>query len=407
MTERQISTPKLSALPFERVPEGIERRFDACGLPETPGDPYEELLARFEDQYVPFSGFWELTHKCNLDCVMCYNVPTSQSELSTDEGLGVLEQLAAAGTLSLTLTGGEILTRRDFFVLAQRARELGFALDLKTNGTLITPEVADRLAALNPVRVDISLLGATDATFDRVARSKDSLRRVLRGINLLRERHVRVHLNTLLMDLNVAERQQMAELAAELGAFYQQTFKISTADDGQDKSGQHQLSTQAMADLLQADNTPFLPPLRSPGSRTCSVGLSSFVISPYGDIFPCIELRMPAGNLRQQRFAEIWANGPIFQDLRTKHVYKNLPECRVCPINSYCEGRCAGLAWKEHGDLYGGHSLACQHAQARFEQLHPGQPAPQTPLQARLSSARTGAFKPTNGRTHPVPLVGI
>ena len=69
--------------------------------------------------------------------------------------------MAAAGTLRLTLTGGEILARRDFFAIAERARALGFALDLKTNGTLITPERADRLAALHPIQVDISLLGAT------------------------------------------------------------------------------------------------------------------------------------------------------------------------------------------------------------------------------------------------------
>ena len=64
----------------------------------------------------------------------------------------------------------------------------------------------------------------------------------------------------------------------------------------------------------------------------------------------------------------------------------NLPECQVCPINAYCEGRCAGLAWKEHGDLYGGHTLACQQAQARYDHQHPGEPIPETPLQTRLGA---------------------
>ncbi|MDD1650525.1 MAG: hypothetical protein LUO80_09055, partial [Methylococcaceae bacterium] len=101
---------------------------------------------------------------------------------------------------------------------------------------------------------------------------------------------------------------------------------------------------------------------------------------------PCIELRIPAGRLagpRRQRFAEIWGGAPIFSQLRFQHTYNNLPECRVCPINVYCEGRCAGLAWKEHGDPYGGHSLACQHAQARYAQQHPGEPIAETPLQTR------------------------
>ena len=80
-----------------------------------------------------------------------------------------------------------------------------------------------------------------------------------------------------------------------------------------------------------------------------------------------------------------------------QHTYANLPECRVCPINTYCEGRCSGLAWKEHGDLYGGHTLACQHAQARYAQQHPGAPIPETPLQARLA-AQPATSKEAHGQ---------
>jgi radical SAM protein with 4Fe4S-binding SPASM domain len=139
-----------------------------------------------------------------------------------------------------------------------------------------------------------------------------------------------------------------------------------------------------MTDLFVADQTPFDPLVRTPESRTCKVGLSSCVIDPYGEVYPCIELRMSAGNLRRLRFAEIWAGAPILQELRLRHTVANLPECQVCPINQYCEARCSGLAWKEHGNPYAGHSLACQHAQARFMQQNPGQMAPRTPLQLRM-----------------------
>jgi MoaA/NifB/PqqE/SkfB family radical SAM enzyme len=188
-------------------------QFDACGERTEPADPYDALQARLKQEHVPFSVLWELTHICNLDCLMCYNVPQTERELSTAECLDILEQLAAAGTLRLTLTGGEILTRRDFFTLAERARALGFALDLKTNGTLITPECADRLAALHPVQVDISLLGATPETSDAVMRGRNTLARILTAVHLLQERGLRVKLNSLLLDLNIAEREQMIALA--------------------------------------------------------------------------------------------------------------------------------------------------------------------------------------------------
>ena len=372
---------------FRNTPEqSLDRGFPACGQVDAPTDPYNALLARLSRQHVPFTVLWELTHRCNLDCVMCYNVPLRQPELDTATCCDILAQLAAAGTLRLTLTGGEILTRRDFFTIAERARGLGFALDLKTNGTLITPERADRIAALAPVQVDISLLGATAQTFDAATRSRGTLARVLRGVKLLQERGVRVKLNTLLLDLNLAERQAMVELALTLGAQYEQVFKISPTDAGAAKAADHQLGLPQMTQVLLDDHTPFTPRAPHADARTCGVGLSSCLISPYGVVYPCIELRIPAGHLageRRRPFAEIWAEGPIFRQLRAQHTHANLPECRACPITAYCEGRCAGLAWKERGDLYAAHALACQHAQARYAQQHPGETIPITPLQAR------------------------
>ncbi len=375
--------------------ESLDRGFDACGEVSAPSDPFEALLARLQNEAVPFSATWEMTHVCNLACVMCYNVPLAEPELSTVEGLDLLEQLAEAGVLRITLTGGEILTRRDFFILAERARALGFALNLKTNGTLITESIADRLAALDPLQVTISLLGATDATFDAVAGSQRTLTRVLRGVQNLQMRGVHVKLNSLLLNLNLAEREEMLRLAMDLGVSYEQFFKVSAGDDGRATAMQHQLSRQEMRAVLAADETPLVARMTGPTARTCKVGLSSCLISPYGEVFPCVELRTLAGHLRRHSFADIWANAPILQQLRARHTLANLPECLVCPINTYCEGRCAGLAWKEHGDPYGGHSLACQQAQARYEQQNPGQQAPSTPLQTRLASNPAWAFQLT------------
>lgn len=374
----------------------FERDFAGCALPEQAADPYEALLLRLKQDPTPLTVLWELTHICNLDCIMCYNVSLRQPELTTAECFRALEQLAEAGTLYLTLTGGEILARRDFFEIAEYARSLGFALSLKTNGTLLTPEKADRIAALRPLRVDISLLGATDKTFDRIAGSKDTLRRVIRGVLLLRERHVRVKLMSLLMDLNLAEREQMADLVMALGVEYEQAFKISAADDGSARAGEHQLSREQMKQIIEADQTPMQPRTVTPASRTCSVSLSSCLISPYGDVLPCIELRIPAGNLRQRSFSDLWQNGGIFRQLRSRHTMKNLPDCIACPLNRYCEGRCSGLAYKEHGDLYGGHLQACQQAQARFSAIFPGEPIPATPLQARLGRTGTSATPSTS-----------
>lgn len=374
--------PVETSIPLHETPTSgasLQRRdFAGCAPAGPRPDAYDALLARLRQQHVPYSVLWELTHRCNLKCLMCYNEPLEESELTTQECLDILAQLARAGTLRLTLTGGEILARPDFFVIAEQARRLGFVLDLKTNATIITSEIAGQIARLAPLQVDVSLLGASGETFDALSGVASTFERVMRGVRLLHERGVRVKLNTLLMNENLSEQRAMVDVATELGVYYEQVFKVSPTDSGRVRPGRHQLLPAQMMQAVLADQTPYVPQSRSDESRTCSVGLSSCMISPYGVVYPCIELRIPAGDLRKQPFADIWGSGPILTEVRERHVWRNLSDCRTCVLERYCEGRCAGIAWKDHGDLYGGHVLACWQAQARYAQQHPGERAPET-----------------------------
>ncbi|NOZ48616.1 MAG: radical SAM protein [Chloroflexi bacterium] len=357
-----------------------------CSSPATTPvlDPYEALLVRLRQRLVPFTVFWELTHRCNLHCRMCYNVPRARPELSTEEALSLLPQLAEAGTLQLVLTGGELFTRPDFFTIAESARSLGFALHLKTNGTLITPTLADHIATLAPVRVDISLLGATPSTCATLTGFPQALTRIKRGVKLLRERDVRVHLYTLLMQSNLAEREQMIALARSLGISYEQVYSLSPDDDGQHRALAEQLNRSQIIALFDAESSPVPSALTA---RPCSVALSGCLISPYGIVYPCTELRIPAGDLRRQSFLTIWQEAPIFQQLRQVHTWQNMPDCYPCPLRNHCHGRCAGLAWKEQGDFLAGHTLACHQAQARFTHHHPHESLPLTPYLQRIRGA--------------------
>jgi radical SAM protein with 4Fe4S-binding SPASM domain len=379
---------------FETLPApGPARNFAGCAASEEPSDAYEALLRRLRRDFTPYSVLWELTHGCNLRCLMCYNEPLAEPELTTAECFDILGQMAKAGTLRLILSGGEILTRRDFFAIASEARRLGFALDLKTNGTLITPRIADGIAALAPLQVDISLLGANNETSDAISGVRNAFMRVMRAVTLLRARGVRVKLNTLLMNLNLAEREQMLDLAQGLGVEYEQVLKISPSDTGATRAPAEQLSRGQMVEALRGDRTPFEPRERNQTSRSCAVGLSSCLISPYGIVYPCVELRIAAGDLRREPFERIWQEAPIFRELRDHHTLAQMPECRECALLSYCEGRCSGLSWKETGDLYRGHVLACHHAQARYEQQHPGASVPGTPFLAGQRATPTASLE--------------
>jgi len=95
----------------------------------------------------------------------------------------------------------------------------------------------------------------------------------------------------------------------------------------------------------------------------CSAGHNSCYISPYGDVFPCVQLPQAAGNLRREKFADIWYHAPQLERLRDIRE-SQLPVCSQCEVRSYCE-RCPGLALMESGDLLGAYERACALAEEK------------------------------------------
>ena len=139
----------------------------------------------------PLAATLELTYRCNWRCVFCFNPRHHDVRgLTGAEWIAVLDDLRALGTLSIALTGGEVLTHPDFLQIARAARERRFSLRILTNGALVGEEMADAIAGLDPTGVELSLHGATAESHDRTtgrpgsfgARSEDGTRRSARSL---------------------------------------------------------------------------------------------------------------------------------------------------------------------------------------------------------------------------------
>ncbi|HKY05807.1 MAG TPA: radical SAM protein, partial [Blastocatellia bacterium] len=200
-------------------------------------DLYKRLIAGTESNHRLFSAHWELTYRCNERCSHCYLdvlAPNAEAvgELTTEECLRVIDELAALGVMHLLFSGGEILARHDFFQIAEHARSKRLLLRLFTNGILITPLLADRIAALHPYSVEISLYSSAPETHDRITGIARSWELTTRALALLRDRGVRTKMKVPLMRENIGELRQMAALAAELGAQFRYDTTITPKDDG-------------------------------------------------------------------------------------------------------------------------------------------------------------------------------
>jgi radical SAM protein with 4Fe4S-binding SPASM domain len=163
---------------------------------------YGRSTAKVPSHLLHFSGdkkpvvVWNVTQRCNLFCMHCYASSKNHEypgELTTEEGLHLLDELAAFGAPTVLFSGGEPLTRPDLFQLVSHASQAGLRCVLSTNGTLITPEIADSIAASGFSYVGISLDGLS-GTHDKIRGKKGAFDEALRGLRLCRDRGVRVGL---------------------------------------------------------------------------------------------------------------------------------------------------------------------------------------------------------------------
>ena len=329
-----------------------------------PKNAYQKVMEKTIRARIPFFAMWELTYRCNLLCVHCYRVEDKRrKELSTAQGIALLRQLADEGTLNLTFTGGEPLLRKDFFELAENARNLNFALRIFTNGTLITRQTARRIWSLSPDSVHISLYAVEEPLFEQITRVKGSYAKVMQAIDHLRERGVRVVLKTPLMNLNFSQFHRLKKIAREKTCEIVFDTKITPKNDGSPTPMCYQIEEDALEALFRKVGDA-KPVQKVPSDwAPCNAGFNLTTISPYGQVFPCVQLRLEAGNVKHKSFRNIWRNSSVMTKVRNAKISDSLG-CFSCKYGSWCV-RCPGMAYVETGSMYAPSPIACKEARIR------------------------------------------
>ncbi len=179
--------------------------------------------------YKPRLVFWELTTGCNLRCIHCRATAqelSSPDDLPTPKVLDLIQQLSRYSHPILILSGGEPLFRKDIYEIACHGTECGLRVALATNGTLVTPEVAQKIAWAGIQRVSVSLDGADAATHDSFRGIPGSFAAALRGIQHLQNVGVPVQINTTIARHNAHQLPAILDLALTLGCAALHTFLL-------------------------------------------------------------------------------------------------------------------------------------------------------------------------------------
>lgn len=182
----------------------------------------ELLLQKACTERRPLSGTFELSPVCNFSCRMCY-VRKTQKEvdssprplLTLDQWLDIANQARKEGMLYLLLTGGEPLLWPDFWELYEKLIRMGFLISINTNGSLIDDAAIEKFRKLPPVRINITLYGASDKTYETLCRAKNVFSKVDHAITGLKKAGISVKLNCSLTPYNAGDLEAMLSYAQE------------------------------------------------------------------------------------------------------------------------------------------------------------------------------------------------
>ena len=324
---------------------------------------------------------WETTRNCNLSCVHCRASATNgpyAGELDTGQAFRLLDEIAQVGKPIIILTGGEPLLREDIFDIARYGDALGLRMVMAPNGTLITADVAKKMAVSGIRRISASIDGATKAFHDQFRGVDGAFDAAIQGIEHVKAAGIEFQINTTITKTNLDQIPKILELAERLGAVAHHIFLLVPTGRGKyivdqaidakeyEKTLNWFYDQRERTSLqLKATCAPhYYRILRQRAkaegqrisfdthgldavTRGCLAGTGFCFISHTGVVQPCGYTDVKCGDIMQSSFTDVWNHSPVFQKLRD---FKQLEgKCGICEYRAVCGG-CRARAYEATGD---------------------------------------------------------
>ena len=354
--------------------------------------PLTDLLFRKASaKLYPLSGTFELSPVCNFSCRMCY-VRKTQKEVSASQRpiltagqwLDIARQAHEQGMLYLLLTGGEPLLWPDFWELYEKLIHMGFLISINTNGSLIDDAAIERFRKLPPARINITLYGASDETYEALCRAKHVFSKVDHAITGLREAGISVKLNCSLTPYNVGDLKAMLNYAHERDLIIdanaymfpplrRDKSMIGRNDRFTPKEAAYYHMLQYRLQNGEEQYREFLDQIQKglvdppgldescidpiDGKIRCRAGKAAFWITWDGWMTPCGMTPEPKVDLMKLPFAEAWKN--LTEE---SSQVKLSGTCTKCPDEKICHS-CMAMAMAETGSPSGIPKYLCQMVQ--------------------------------------------
>lgn len=325
---------------------------------------------------LPVAGTFELTPRCNFNCKMCYvhlddnEASRRGRELTADEWLSIAEAACKKGLVFLLLTGGEPLVRRDFKYLYTELQKMGLLVSINTNASLISGEYLEFFKKNPPSRLNISLYGASDETYEALCGNRQ-FGSVVNNIKALKEAGIAVKLNITFGPHNIGDMDGIQRISKELGVpmkpttylyppvrvdaegvgYNKERFDPAEAAhyefESDKKRFEHEMfvkRTVAVCNGIRTVSDEECDGIPSEGI-SCRAGRSSFWVTWDGKMLPCGMMTYPAAYPLKDGFDAAWES-----TLKSAAKIFLPPECKSCSHRHVCH-ICAASAYAETGSF--------------------------------------------------------
>ena len=294
----------------------------------------------------------EITGRCNLSCSHCYRESDEHEDLVGFDLL--LNQLAEIKPYYITVSGGEPLLLKDVFYLAKELKNVCQKLLLTTNGILVRKFPRDNFRVFDDVQ--ISLDGDRDT--HEAIRGTGTFEKAMDAVRYL-SGTVPVSIQCTVNQTNYKQLSSIVQISKAMKTVPKMGRMCGFGSNGlaplwdphlwkdllQSAIGCGMLNDDPLSFWFDEKKKKSCKPNKITGG--CTAGIAGIAISPSLDVYPCVKLRVPAGNLKKQTLKEIWQDSPLLNELRDWRNLKGY--CSTCKFVGICRG-CRADAWARTGD---------------------------------------------------------
>jgi radical SAM protein with 4Fe4S-binding SPASM domain len=326
---------------------------------------------------------------------------TGHPDFSLEEAYRLIDDIVSYAQPVVVLSGGEPLTRADVFDIARYGTDKGLRMCLATNGTLVTDEICEKIKQSGIRIVSLSLDGADETVHDDFRSQKGAFAGTINAARLFKKHGIEFIINSSFTKRNQEQIPRVYKLAKELGATAWYMFMIVPTGRGEEIMNEliskedYDKILDWHYDMEKEEDLLLVRPTCAPhyyrvqlqrakeegekvkrrtlkfstgGSKGCLAGQLICLIDVDGNVLPCSYFNLPAGNVREKSFKEIWENSDLFKDLRDFKKYKG--RCGSCEFVNVCGG-CRARAYSVYGD-YLEEEPFCSHVPKRLERERTG-----------------------------------